>query len=195
MDTEIGVAVEFDAEDEDEEDERDVVVDEDEGDEEEEGEPAQANACTYTPAGAARLCFLQSFASPHVCTRAHPQTRTSSTDWSEWVCACKGPITCGRGTKHMPVPVHRVPAAHWPARPAGKVDANVQSEMRTNMDVDAGEERRDEGLRVQVRAGSQGLEVVPPFPACAGSTASPQSRAWSGVPRSTWARADACVLY
>lgn len=40
MDTEIGVAVEFDAEDEDEEDERDVVVDEDD-DEEEEG------ACVY----------------------------------------------------------------------------------------------------------------------------------------------------
>lgn len=38
MDTEIGVAVEFDAEDEEEDDERDVVVDEDEGDEDEEGE-------------------------------------------------------------------------------------------------------------------------------------------------------------
>uniref|UniRef100_A0A7S3QXY0 RNA helicase n=1 Tax=Dunaliella tertiolecta TaxID=3047 RepID=A0A7S3QXY0_DUNTE len=67
MDTEIGVAVEFDAEDEDEEDERDVVVDEDEGDEEEEG----------------------------------------------------------------------------------KVEADIRSEMRTNMDVDAGEEQRDDGLRVQ----------------------------------------------
>ena len=34
---------------------------------------------------------------------------------------------------------------------AGKVDADMRSEMRTNMDVDAGEEQRDDGLRVQVR--------------------------------------------
>jgi len=40
LDTEIGVAVEFDADEEDEEDERDVVVDEDEGLEDEEGECA-----------------------------------------------------------------------------------------------------------------------------------------------------------
>jgi hypothetical protein len=40
LDTEIGVAVEFDAEeDEEEENERDVVVDEDEGNEDEEGMP------------------------------------------------------------------------------------------------------------------------------------------------------------
>lgn len=32
----------------------------------------------------------------------------------------------------------------------GKEEADMRSEMRTNMDVDAGEEERDDGLRVQV---------------------------------------------
>jgi len=58
--------------------------------------------------------------------------------------------------------VHSVPASppshiSWHVPPllsshAGKVEADVRSEMRTNMDVDAGEEHRDDGLRVQVRA-------------------------------------------
>ncbi len=42
------------------------------------------------------------------------------------------------------------------AAPAGKVDASITADLRTaGMDVDAGEEARDDGLKVQVGARAQ----------------------------------------
>lgn len=46
-----------------------------------------------------------------------------------------------------------------PSLCAGKEEADMRSEMRTNMDVDAGEEQRDDGLRVQVCGLKRGLRV------------------------------------